>query len=44
MEAGLKHDKRGLGLAAIRKRKLAAQEVLALLIQLAHNPLIWARA
>jgi hypothetical protein len=43
MEADLKADKRGLGLAVLRKRKLAAQEVLALLIQLAHNLLVWAR-
>jgi hypothetical protein len=44
MEADLKADKRGLALAVLRKRKLAAQEVLVLLIQLAHNLLIWARA
>lgn len=43
MEADLKQDKHGLGLAAIRKRKLAAQELLVLLGQLAHNLLIWAR-
>jgi hypothetical protein len=43
MEADLKADQRGLGLAGLRKRKLAAQEVLALLIQLAHTMLVWAR-
>ena len=44
MEAALKADKHGLGLATVRKRKLAAQEMLALLMQLAHNALLWARA
>jgi hypothetical protein len=43
MEADLKSDRRGLGLGALRKRKLTAQEMLVLLIQLAHNLLIWAR-
>jgi hypothetical protein len=43
MEAEIKGDKHGLGLGVLRKRKLAAQEVLGLLGQLAHNVLIWAR-
>ena len=43
IEAELKSDKRGLGLAVIRKRRLAAQMVVVLLVQLAHNVLIWAR-
>jgi hypothetical protein len=43
MEADLKSDKHGLGLGVLRKRKLAAQELLGLLGQLAHNVLIWAR-
>ena len=44
MEADLKGDKRGLGLGVIRKHRLAAQMMVALLTQLAHNVLIWARA
>ncbi len=43
MEAEIKSDKHGLGLGVVRKRKLAAQELLGLLGQLAHNVLIWAR-
>ena len=43
IEADLKGDKRGLGLAVIRKRKLAAQMLVVLLMQLAHNVLIWSR-
>jgi hypothetical protein len=43
MEADLKSDKGGLGLAVIRKRRLAAQMLVVLLMQLAHNVLIWAR-
>ncbi len=43
MEADLKGDKRGLGLGVIRKRRLAAQQVVVLLMQLAHNVLVWAR-
>ncbi len=43
MEADLKGDKRGLGLAVIRKRRLAAQRLVVLLTQLAHNVLIWSR-
>jgi hypothetical protein len=43
IEADLKGDKGGLGLAVIRKRRLAAQMLVVLLMQLAHNVLIWAR-
>jgi hypothetical protein len=43
MEADLKSDKHGLGLARLRKRKLAAQRILVLLSALAHNVLLWAR-
>jgi hypothetical protein len=43
MEADLKSDKHGLGLAVIRKRLLPAQKLVVLLVQLAHNILIWAR-
>ena len=39
IEADLKGDKRGLGLAVIRKRRLAAQMLVVLLMQLAHNVL-----
>jgi hypothetical protein len=39
----LKGDKGGLGLAGIRKRRLAAQQMVVLLMQLAHNLLIWSR-
>jgi hypothetical protein len=43
MEADLKGDKHGLALAVIRKQRLPAQKIVVLLIQLAHNVLIWAR-
>jgi hypothetical protein len=43
IEADLKSDKRGLALAVIRKRRLVAQTVVVLLVELAHNVLIWAR-
>ena len=33
----------GLALAVIRKRRLAAQKVVVLLTQLAHNVLLWSR-
>lgn len=36
-------DKQGLGLAQRNKRRFAAQEMLVLLAQLAHNLTIWAR-
>jgi hypothetical protein len=44
MEADLKSDKHGLGLAVIRKRLLPAQKLVVLLVELAHNILIWARS
>ncbi len=43
MEADLKGDKHGLGLATIRKHRLPAQKIIILLMQLAHNVLLWAR-
>jgi hypothetical protein len=43
MEAELKSDKRGLGLAGLRKHKLAAQKLVVLLMGLAHNVLVWSR-
>lgn len=43
IEADLKGEKRGLGLAVIRKRRLAAQRLVVRLMQLAHNLLIWSR-
>ena len=44
MEADLKSDKHGLGLAMIRKQRLPAQMIVVLLVQLAHNILIWVRS
>ena len=43
IEADLKSDKQGLGLATIRKQRLPAQMIVVLLMQLAHNVLVWAR-
>lgn len=43
MEADLKGDKQGLGLATIRKHRLPAQKMVILLLQVAHNVLLWAR-
>jgi hypothetical protein len=43
IEAELKGDKQGLGLATIRKQRLPAQMLVVLLMQLAHNVLVWAR-
>lgn len=43
MESDLKGDKRGLGLAVLRKHKLAAQKMVVLLVGLAHNVLVWSR-
>lgn len=43
MESDLKGDKRGLGLGVIRKQWFGAQQVVVLLIGLAHNLLIWSR-
>jgi hypothetical protein len=42
-EADLKSDKHGLALAVIRKRRLVAQRVVVLLVELAHTVLVWAR-
>jgi hypothetical protein len=44
MEADLKSDKHGLSLAVIRKRLLPAQKLVVLLVELAHNILMWARS
>jgi hypothetical protein len=44
MEADLKSDKHGLGLAVIRKHLLPAQNLVVLLVELAHTILIWARS
>jgi hypothetical protein len=44
MEADLKSDKHGLGLAVIRKRLFPAQKLAVLLVELAHNSLIWSRS
>jgi hypothetical protein len=44
MEADLKSDKHGLGLAVIRKHLLPAQMMVVLLVELAHNLLMWARS
>ena len=43
MESGLSADKGGLGLEKRRCRSLAAQQVLVMLAELAHNLLTWAR-
>lgn len=43
-EADLKSDKHGLGLAVIRKHLLPAQKLVVLLVELAHNLLLWARS
>lgn len=43
MENDFKGDKQGLGLRARRKRKLAAQEMVVLLVGLVHNILVWCR-
>lgn len=43
MEADLKSDKRGWGLADYRQPQFAAPEIVVLLIELAHNVLIRAR-
>jgi len=41
--ADLKRDKHGLGVAMIRKHRLSAQNSIILLMQLAHNVLLWVR-
>lgn len=43
MEADLKADKQGLGLAMLRKHRLVAQQMVVLLVELAHNVLVWSR-
>ena len=43
VETQNKGDKRGLGLTRRNKRRFAAQEMLVLLAQLAHNLVIWTR-
>ena len=43
MESDLKGDKRGLGLGVLRKHRLAAQKMAVLLVELAHNVLVWSR-
>ncbi len=43
LETQNRGDKQGLGLAHRNKRAFAAQEMLVLLAQLAHNVLIWIR-
>ena len=43
VETQFKGDKQGLGITKRNKGKFAAQEMLLLLAQLAHNLVIWAR-
>ena len=43
LETQNKSDKQGLGLAQRNKHRFAAQEMLVLLAQLAHNLVIWTR-
>jgi hypothetical protein len=43
IEAEIKADKHGLGLATMRKHKMAAQTMVVLLMELAHNVLVWSR-
>jgi hypothetical protein len=43
MEADLKADKHGLGLAVLRKHKVGAPKMVVLLAELAHNVLLWSR-
>jgi hypothetical protein len=43
IETANKGDKQGLGLARRNKHRFAAQEMLVLLAQLAHNLVIWTR-
>jgi hypothetical protein len=43
IETQFKHSKQGLGLTHRNKRSFAAQEMLVLLAQLAHNLTIWTR-
>jgi len=43
LETQNKNDKQGLGLSRRNKHRFAAQEMLVLLAQLAHNLVIWTR-
>lgn len=43
LETQIRSDKQGLGLSKRTKRAFAAQEMLVLLTQLAHNVVIWTR-
>jgi hypothetical protein len=43
LETQNKSDKQGLGLSRRNKHRFAAQEMLVLLAQLAHNLVIWTR-
>lgn len=43
VEIEIKEDKQGFGMVKRQKRKAAAQDMLILLNQLAHNVLMWAR-
>ena len=43
IETQNKADKQGLGLARRNKHRFAAQEMLVVLAQLAHNVVIWTR-
>jgi hypothetical protein len=43
LETQIRTDKQGLGLTHRNKQRFAAQEMLVLLAQLAHNVIIWAR-
>jgi len=43
LETQNKRDKQGLGLSRRNKHRFAAQEMLVLLAQLAHNLVIWTR-
>jgi hypothetical protein len=43
VEIEIKEDKQGFGMVKRQKRKAAAQDMLVLLNQLAHNVLMWAR-
>ena len=43
LEADLKSDRRGLARAVNRKRRLAAQTLVVLLIGVAYHLLLWAR-
>ena len=43
MEADLEGDKQGLALGVIRKQWFGVQQVVVLLVGLAHNLLLWSR-